>query len=256
MKKYVLIATLGLMASVMYANDAATAAKKFFDLKGSNDVYSKATMTIIDSNKNQKVREFELFERNNGDTSDTFVRFLAPADVKDTKFLTIGSKTGSDDQRIYLPALKKTRKISSSDKTGKFVGSDLFYYDMESKEFEDFAYKMLNDNAELKESQFKTMSFYVIEQVSKDAESPYSKSITYQNKADNFIYKTEAFDKNGTLWKTMYMLSTKVIDGVIIPTDTLVVNNIEGTKTRIQVGDVKLNTGLNSAIFTIQNLEK
>ena len=47
-----------------------------------------------------------------------------------------------------------------------------------------------------------------------------------------------------------------MIDGVIIPTDTLVVNNIEGTKTRIQVGDVKLNTGLNSAIFTIQNLEK
>jgi outer membrane lipoprotein-sorting protein len=247
---------IGLAVS-SYAGESADAiAKKFYDLKDPDDVNSKALMTIIDSNKAQRTREFEMFSKRTNGINNMFIRFLAPADVRDTKFLTLGSASGKDEQRIYLPALKRTRRISSSDKTGKFVGSDLFYYDMESKKFEDYTYKLISDNAVMKEKQFEGMTFYVLESTPKDADAPYSRSIVYQNKADNFVYKTEAYDKNNNLWKTMFILSTKKIDGIIIPEDTLVVNHIDNSRTRLQVSDIKLNSGIRDAVFTIQNLEQ
>ena len=155
-----------------------------------------------------------------------------------------------------MPALKKTRKIAASDKNAKFVGSDMFYYDMETKKFEDYEFVLLKEQATLPEKQFEGMEFYILEQRSKTNDSPYSKSIVYQNKKNNFIYKSEAFDKNGNLWKTLYVLGIKESDGVLIPSDTLIVNHIDNSKTRMQVSDIKTNIGVSDAIFTIQNLEK
>lgn len=260
MKRAIIFTMLAVLAFSGFADAKGDEiAKRFFDLKDSNDSFSKATMTIIDSSKNQKTREIELYGRKDaarGDVKDSFVRFLDPADVKNTKFLTVGNNNGDDDQRIYLPALKKARKISSSDKSGKFVGSDLFYYDMENKNFEDYTYKFIEENVTLSDKSFAGMTFYVVEQIDKDPAAPYSKTITWQNMKDNFVYKTEAYDKNGNVWKTLYVLKTQIIDGIIVPTDSLIVNVKDNSKTRLQVKEVKLNTGINASVFSIQNLEK
>ena len=87
----------------------------------------------------------EIITKEGAEGTNTFMKFIEPADVKDTKFLTIAHNKSDDEQRLFLPALGKVRRISSSTKNEKFMGSDLTYYDLEDYEYEDFTYKYVKD---------------------------------------------------------------------------------------------------------------
>ena len=236
----------------VFADDKGTEiAKKNDELKKSNDSYSEVTMTLIDKNNNKKVRKVIMFSKEGKEGRNSYVEFLEPADVKGTKFLTIAHKKSDDEQRLYLPALKKTRQISSSSKDGKFMGSDLTYYDMEDRAFEDSNYKFV------KEDKFGDKDCYVIEVISTVKTSPYSKSLVWISKTDYFTYKIECYDKkDDTLLKVITMVEVKVIDGIITPVKTVVDNKKEGTKTLMQIDNIKINAGVKDDIFSIQNLEK
>src|SRR4030042_4622978 len=189
--KKILLTILSLsLAAVFYADDKGSEiAKKSFDLKKSNDTSSEFTMILIGKDGTKKTRKLSIRSKEGKEGRNTIVEFLEPADVKGTKFLTIAHKKTDDEQRLYLPALKKTRQISSSNKNGKFVGSDLFYYDMEDRAFEDQTYKYI------KEEKYNDKDCHVIEAVSLDANSPYSKTVLWISKADYFAYKIECYDK-------------------------------------------------------------
>lgn len=225
-------------------------ARKNKDLKKSNDSYSEADMVLIDKKGDQKKRKLIMFSKEGKEGRNSFTEFSEPADVKGTKFLTIARK-GDDEQRLYLPALKKTRLISSSSKDGKFMGSDLTYYDMEDRDFDDFTYKYIKDE------KLGDRDCFVIETTPKDKTSPYSRSIMWISKSDYFTYKLEAYDKkDDKLLKTIVFVEVKTIDGVIIPTKTVVENNKEGTKTLLAIGNIKINSGIKDEVFSVQNLEK
>ncbi|MBR6199463.1 MAG: outer membrane lipoprotein-sorting protein [Spirochaetales bacterium] len=221
------------------------------NLKSADDNYSEAEMILIDKKGNRKVRKVVMYSKDTPKGSNSFVEFLEPADVKGTKFLTIGNKKGSDEQRLYLPALKKTRLISASGKGGKFMGSDLSYYDMEERNREDYTHDWI------KEETYNKMDCDVIRVKTEQEDCPYSYVDMWVNKADHFIYKLECHDKKGdALWKTIVMAEVKTIDGVIIPTKTVVDNQKDGTKTLLSMNNVRLNSGIKDEIFTVQNLEK
>jgi outer membrane lipoprotein-sorting protein len=235
-KKYLLlIAVLLLAAQFVFSDEKGSdIAKKNHDLKKANDSSSELTMTLIDKNG-----------------SNSFIEFLEPADVKGTKFLTIAHKKIEDEQRLYLPALKKPRQISGSNKNGKFMGSDLFYYDMEDRAFEDMNYKFI------REEKYNNMDCFVIEATAVASDSPYSRSLLWINKADYFAYKIECYDKkDDSLWKVIAMVEVKTIDGVMMPSKTAVDNKKDGTKTLMQMDNIKLNSGIKDEVFTVQNLEK
>jgi hypothetical protein len=78
-------------------------AKSNFDLKKSRDSYSIATMVIISKSGDKKNRKLEMFTKETAEGTNSFIRFLEPADVKGSTFLTIAYKKGDDDQRLYLP---------------------------------------------------------------------------------------------------------------------------------------------------------
>lgn len=226
-------------------------AKKTYDLKEANDQYSMGTMVLIDKKGEKKLRKVEMYTKKTKVGTNSYIEFLEPADVKGTKFLTIGYDKGDDDQRLYLPALKKVRKISSSQKDGSFMGSDISYYDMEERSFEDSEYKYI------KEEIYNNIDCFVIESTPKDKSAPYSKQIMWISKNDYFPYKIECYDKKrDTLIKTIVAVETKTIDGVIIRTKMVVDNQKDGTKTLFQLENVKVNIGIKDDIFSVQNLEK
>ena len=180
-----------------------------------------------------------------------YTEFLEPADVKGTKFLVTPTANGDDEQRLYLPALKKVRRISSTAKNGKFVGSDFTYYDMEDRNFEDNTYTYI------KEGTVDGAPCDVIEMVNKDNTTPYSKAIGYFKKSDGFAYKMELYDrKTKKLAKTMVVVANKTIDGVIVPTKIVMDNHKGGTKTVLMVENIKLNSGVSKDLFSVKNLEK
>lgn len=243
---------LALSISVFADAKGDEIAKKNFNLPESNDSYSIATMVLINKNGSKKIRKLEMFSKEGKDGRNSFTKFLEPADVKGSTFLTIGHKKGDDEQRLYLPALGKVRRISSSNKDGKFMGSDFFYFDMEDQDFEDFTYKYIKDE------KYKDKDCHVIDMFPKDSNAPYSKQRVWISKTDNFGYKIECYDKKGSkgLMKTIIMVDTETKSGIIIPTKIAVDNHKEDHKTLLQRSNVKINIGIKDSIFTVQNMMK
>ncbi len=255
MKKINLILGLLFLAcmSIFADEKGDEIATKSHNLKSAKDTYSEAEMILIDKKGNKKSRKIVMYGKDTPKGANSFVEFVEPADVKGTKFLTIGNKNGSDEQRLYLPALKKVRLIgnSSSSKSGKFMGSDLSYYDMENRSQEDFIYTYQKDET------YNGKDCFVVKTEPKDPESPYAYSMIWVSKDDYFTYKLECYDKkDGSLCKVIVMAEVKVIDGVIMPVKTVVDNKKDGTKTLLSLSNVKINTGIKDDIFTVQNLEK
>jgi len=94
-----------------------------------DDQTSRLDMILIDKRENQRVRELLSFAKDVGEDTYTMLFFLSPADVKDTGFLTYDydDESRDDDQWLFLPALRKTKRIASGDKSGSFMGSDFTY---------------------------------------------------------------------------------------------------------------------------------
>lgn len=242
-----LIAVFVLLSGSLFG-DANEIMLKNDQLKDAENSSNITTMVLINKSGKKKVRKMESYSIDTEIGEDSFVEFILPKDVKGTKFLTIGDDNGDDDQRIYLPALKKIRKISSSNKNGKFMGSDITYYDMESKNYNDYSYKMIGEET------FNDMECWVIESTPLKDDSPYNKVINYVSKEDYYIYKREMFDKKDRHIKTITVVEVEVIDEVIIPVKRVVENHKEKHKTLLSVSDLKINSGVDKNKFTIQNL--
>jgi hypothetical protein len=233
-------------------------AHKYFDLKKAADTTAPGSqMVIIDKSGNKKLRKLDVFYQDKDTGKNAYMIFSAPADVNGTKFLTIGHKGADSDQRLYLPALKKVRRISSSSKDGEFVNSDLWYYDLEERYFEDNTYTFLSENETIDDKAFDSMKFWKIEMKPVKSDCPYAKSVAWVNMADNFIYKLDCYDKkDGALLKTIVFPKVETMEGVLIPVQTIVTNHKKGSKTLLQLNDVKVNVGLKDEIFSVQQLEQ
>lgn len=259
MKKILSLAiAFGLLAGAAFADAKGDEiAAKHFALKKSQDTSATATMTLIDKSGAKKVRKLEMFTKEGSGGKNSFANFLEPADVAGTKFLTLSHKGADSEQRLYLPALKKTRKISSSSKDGEFVNSDLYYYDMEDRALADNSYTLLAEGETLADKAFAGMKFYKIEMKPVAANSPYAKAVAWVN-ADNYgIYKMECYDKkDGSLLKTISFVKIELVQGVLIPTQTAIKNHKKGTTTLLQLGNLKVNTGLADDVFSVKNLEQ
>jgi hypothetical protein len=248
---------VALAASVFADAKGDEIAKAYYGLSKAADTKAAATMTLIDKGGAKKVRQLEINYREGPDGKDAYIVFSAPADVAGTKFLTLSHKGADTEQRLYLPALKKTRKISSSGKDGAFVNSDFWFYDMEDRHFEDNTYAFIAADLSIADKAFDGMKFDKVEMKPVAANAPYSKCIAYANQADHFIYRLECFDKkDGALVKTISFVKVENFKGHLIPTQTLVVNNKAGTKTLLAMADVKVDVGTNAELFTEKNLEK
>lgn len=226
-------------------------ARRSFDLPESSDDFSVTTMVLINERGDRKIRKIELYSQEGKDGRNTFMEFIEPSDVNGTCFLTLGNRDGDDEQRIFLPALGRVRRISSSENDGKFMGSDIYYYDLEDNDFEDFTYQYLREDI------YYSMECYVVESYPKDDDAPYSKVTLWISKDNYYVYKRECFDRETrpNLIKTIAIVETKIIDGIIIFTKMAVDNHEDNHKTLLLREDVQINVHIPDDIFTVQNLE-
>jgi len=148
---------------------------------GDNQV-SDMEMILIDKKGKERVRKIHTFSKDKGEDTLKLMFFLHPADVKDTGFLTYDydNPDKDDDQWLYLPALRKTKRIASSDKSGSFMGSDLNYSDMTSRNLEDYEYTFYEKKKEIDVKGFKTWVVWSIPRT-KDVidETGYEKSLLF-----------------------------------------------------------------------------
>ena len=263
MNRFLLLTVVGLMAYGSTATGlfAETRADEIvratLNRKTPGDTIATSIMTITDRTGVAKIRKLKTVSKETAAGTRAYIEFVEPADVNGTKFLTVSKQGAETDQRLYLPALKKIRKISSSSKDAEFLGSDLCYFDMEKRYFEDGTYTLLSDSETLPEPAFSGMTFARISTTYKAANAPYSKTISWINLADNIPYKTECYDKkDDALLKTITIDEVKTIKGYAMMTRTTIVNHKKGSRTVLTLADIAVDTGVKDSEVSLKRLEQ
>ena len=222
-------------------------------------VEAVATMTIIDSKGRQRVRKLAQISKlyDNGQTEKKLIRFLSPADVKGTGFLTFDYREKDDDKWLYMPALRKTRRIVSSENAKSFMGSEFSYADMTPLAVEDFTYNILG------EEDIIGVLCWIIEITPKDDdiadENGFSKKISYIGKQDYVIRKAEYFDFDEELHKEFTVYEVKELDTKNHKyrlTHMVMENKQNGRQSIMQVEKIQFTPKVKDEYFTTRYLER
>lgn len=216
-------------------------------------VSSKAnmTMTLINARGQTTIRQMksQTLEGENGDKS--LMIFVTPADVKGTIMLTHEHLNKDDDQWMYLPALKRVKRIASRNKSGSFMGSEFSYEDTANASWKKYIYK-----DDLEEVDLNGVKCYKGTRVPKDKNSGYTKQITWIDKKNFLVQKVEYFDRKKEHLKTAIFSEYKNISGIWRIGKIEMTNHQNSKQTILQWNDDKIKVGLNSKDFTKRKLKR
>jgi hypothetical protein len=263
-----LLAILALIAPTAGADDpagpgvpvSARAVMELVDARDDGDNGTQAMeMILIDKNGSTRERTIRSFSRDVGEDTHTIMFFESPADVKDTGFLTYDydDDAKDDDQWLYLPALKKTKRIASSDKSGSFMGSDFSYADMTDRKLDRYDYTLMQ------ETDVDGVKAWQIESIPKTEEeideTGYTKSIVFVRQ-DNFVMiRSVNWVKKGNRLKYFDVKKLEQIDGIWVPTEMhMTTKKGKATlhKTVLKSHDVRFNQEIDDDLFSVRQLEK
>jgi hypothetical protein len=174
-----------------------------------------------------------------------------PAGIINTRFLSIENRNGGDDQWIFLPSLKKVRRIAASEGSGSFAGTDFSYSDIASAN----RGAGLDTHRIAREENLMGRPCYVIESVPKDSSYQYSKMIQWIGKETLVNHKIDLYDKRGTHVKTMEILELKDVQGRLSPMVTKMSALTEGTSTTMTVERLEYDGVIPESVFTPRFLE-
>ncbi len=223
------------------------------------DSTSDATFTLINKAGQERVRKTIGVSKleANGEDNMRMTRFMAPADVKGTVSLLVEHSAGDDDMWIYLPALKKVRRLVSSNKKDSFVGTDFSYGDVIGHKVAEWNYKLL------REEQADGADCYVIEALPKSDEvrdsSGYSKRVIWIRKDNSFAIKGDLWDEAGEPVKNFHMTEIREVDPARHRWQAmkLEATNVQtGHKTIISFENFKVNQKVRDDFFTTRYMEK
>ncbi|MDH3213682.1 MAG: outer membrane lipoprotein-sorting protein [Myxococcales bacterium] len=216
-------------------------------------------MILIDKNGNERVRKIRSFRRDHGEDTYSILFFLVPADVKDTGFLTYDYDDADkdDDQWLYLPALKKTKRIAAGDKSGSFMGSDFSYADLTTRELDHYDYTFL------KEGEVGGHKVWIVQAIPNTEdeieETGYTKSVFFVRQDNDVVIRSKNWVKKGRREKYFEVKQLEQIDGIWVATEMHMATK-KGTatlhRTVIRASDVRFNQDLAESQFTVRQLEK
>ena len=220
--------------------------EKVYNLPTGDDQTSDLTMTLINKSGKERIRKIKQFTKDLGDVEKSIMFFQSPADVKNTSFMswTYDDESKSDDQWIYLPALKKIKRISSDSKSDYFMGSDFTYDDLGDRKLDDDTHELIGEET------IDDVDYYLVESTPKDEEYMYSKTKTWIRK-DNFIgLKKEFYDEDEDLLKILKIKKFEEISGFLVITSSQMENVQKDHRTTMKLNNVEINTGISDSKFT------
>ncbi|MGB5474144.1 MAG: outer membrane lipoprotein-sorting protein, partial [Gammaproteobacteria bacterium] len=165
---------------------------------GFGDYTNDIRMVLRNKQGQESTREIRSKTLEVADDGDKILTiFDAPRDVQGTALLSFTHREGPDDQWLYLPALKRVKRIASDNKSGPFMGSEFAYEDITSREVDKYTYKYLRDE------QLDGMDMFVFERYPKDEKSGYTRQVIWVDKEHYKERKIEYYDRKDALLKTL-----------------------------------------------------
>lgn len=234
--------------------DAEQIMNKSRDLSLISSMNATIILSITEKNGATRNRTITMTSKSFPDGLEKrFIRFLEPADVRGTSMLVFDHKDQADDMWIYLPALKRTRRIVSSEKGRSFMSSEFSNADMSSPALSDFEHKHTGKSG--------TDNIWIIESIPRNEdiadEYGYSKKISYIKMNKFQVEKMEFYNFDNELFKTIEIKSIHPFqDGKYLIKNMTAGNHVTGRKSEIIFTDIKDQVKVEDSFFTVQNLER
>lgn len=255
--KRILITTIAFLALAFQgvAQDAreitekSTAAIEFEAMEMATNLY------IFDNRGNSRERQVAVATQKFGNTTKTLMRFLSPADVQGTAILIYDYEEKADDMWVYLPSMRRTRRIVSTERGKSFMGSEFSNADMSRPNVDDFTYNLLGEES------VNGKPCWKVEAVAKsrDVESEYGfkRRVSYVEKSTYLIQKSELYDRMDKLNKLMTFTDyRKQSNGRYFSYGMEMKNVQNNRRSEMKVSKFQLGTNLDEASFAVSSLEK
>ena len=240
--------SLLLLAGWVFALTGDELAQQMDDRKKPID--SKVDLLMNLTNKKGRTRSSSLRSIIKDDGAKQIIWFLSPADDKGVSFLKIEHDDKDDEMRMWLPAFKKIRRISASKRSDSFMGSDMSYEDMSTRQSNEFKFKIIGSEI------FKDASCYLLESKPKEhIRTEYSHHITWVDSTLFVPLKEESYDKMGKIIKEKYFTYT-VINKYQILTEIKVTNVQKNHSTTLKFNNIELDRGVKDSYFHERYLKR
>ncbi|GGK71037.1 outer membrane lipoprotein-sorting protein [Amphritea balenae] len=219
---------------------------------GWGDMQADMLMVLRNKQGEESVREIRLKsleQENDGDKSLSV--FDKPRDVKGTAFLSFSHPVGADDQWLYLPALKRVKRIASRNKSGPFMGSEFAFEDLSSFEIEKYSYKFIQDEA------CEAGQCFVVDQYPVDKNSGYTRRVVWMDHEEYRIWKVEFYDRKNSLLKTLTFSGyQQYLDKYWRADLQQMTNHQNGKSTDLKWGNYQFRVGLSDKDFNKNSLKR
>lgn len=236
-------ATAGTVAGAESAYDIML---KVYNRPQPADLSADLKMTLIDSRGRERVRELKQMSAVFDGVDKKIMEFQSPADVRGTSFMnwSYTDSSRSDDQWIYLPALKRVRRISSDGKGDSFMGSDFSYDDLGARHPEKDSHKIIGSETITGEE------CWIIESSPKASGETYSKTISWISKERTMGLKREFYDSKGSLLKILSVLELREMNNYLMISHTEMKNVQKNHRTTMEFGSLRIDSGVKDDVFT------
>jgi outer membrane lipoprotein-sorting protein len=220
---------------------------------GFSDFTANMRMVLKNRHGQESIRMIRIKTLEVEDDGDMSLSiFDNPRDVKGTAFLTHSHKIGDDDQWLYLPALKRVKRISSRNKSGSFMGSEFSYEDIASQEVEKYTYRWLRDEI------YDGRDCFVSERYPVDKKySGYSRMVSWMDKEEYRPLKMEYYDRKNALLKTLTITDYNQYLGRFWRAGEMhMINHQSGKSTLLYWSDYQFRVGLTERDFNKNSLKR
>ncbi len=261
MKKLILTLSTALLALSLNAQTLSgyDIMKKADEVPSPKTSSSTATLTIHSKKGNDRIREVIMKSKDYGDVEKEVIVFTTPKDVAGTGYLMFNYKEDSKgnkkdpDNWLYMPAMKKTRRIASSgsESEGSFMGTDFTYQDMGDRSLSKYNYNLLGEES------VDGVSCYKVECISKAHTEKDPRYITYISKSDFIMRKCEFYDRQNQLHRVLTCSNFTTIKGFTTAQKMKMENVQTGTWSLIETKNITYDANdIDDSIFTVAALEK
>ncbi len=220
-----------------------------------DDQISSSIFNLINKRGQKRVRDtvrrWKDYDEKDGFDEKTILFFKSPPEIEGTGFLnwSYPDINKDDDQWLYLPALRKIKRISGNDKEDSFMGTDFTFDDMGDREVEEDTHKRTGQET------FEDKKCYIVESIPKEKNYIYSKKILWVTDGEWIVPKIDFYDRKGRLLKHLKFEWHKVQD--IWAWKRVTMKNVQtGHQTIVEVKDTKFNQGFKNDLFTQRTLRR
>lgn len=242
----------GLITSnAAYADNASELAQKVYERPNGRDLTTVGRMVLTEKGHAPRMRELITYrlEKAKGEITN-LIRFTEPEDIAGTGLLSVDKTNGKSEQWLYLPALDRVRRISGDRKGGRFVGSDLYYEDLQDRKPNEDRHRLLGTES------INGVICEILESIPVDPEnSVYRKRVSWIDPKTLMALRVDLYETDATSpSKRLWVVSKKKNQGFWTATDTRVIDVANGHETRLVVDTALYDRNLPATLFNAQTL--